>query len=699
MQIEETNQRRSYSINKLNKGLFAIEDIDEPNFSRNNSSSKAEIFGKKKDKFKTCYTTICQKFYPLILKLNIYESYQKFPYFCLTCNNHLFNKGQNKHKYHSIISLKNLEISDEDIINTEKTIDKNMDNIFKCITSQEKANNDPKLELQKQNDLINLKNQLKNFNHFVIEQYKNNKYNFYNFFNFYYLFKLKDDIKKGKNDLLRMFFSIHSYKKLCHRILYYLESKKKIWLLKHIIGYKKNEINKVKLKLRKKRYNFDTLDVLLKDENFDNSMINKMSEIIKEVKEREDLKNKIFNFMIQSVDIFKEYPQKFEKELDVILKQVKINFKKMVKNAVGDTEDVKKFMKQKESSYYYSNNYKNNRRVYNYKENEQNNVYKYKCKTNIVNEEKKSNKNKEKKEIELYNDFEVKKYEPEYQSITLDIGNIFIANNNNNNYYEDNTDYTSINNTYENTVINNIICSEYDEEKKKPKKKDILGCLSNLHTNNKTKYTVEIDTSNIIKANNNNNNIKKSNNIKVYENNKIKEKTVINYHLKEKKSKKIEESKNSEISKIDILQKEIKKKDNSNKKKDNLYTTNYKFDINIVNNDNNQKIETNYENRVTNCDIKINNEINIYNKSQVQCKDENIEIKYEEKNENNDKEIKKDEKLIIYNKKVDIDTKEKITIGNLVNINEIEQKIEIKDKEKNKESMSKEELNTKKKRR
>ena len=79
---------------------------------------------------------------------------------------------------------------------------------------------------------------------------------------------------------------------MAHKILYYLESKKKIWLLKHIIGYKKNEINKAKLKLRKKRYNFATLDVLLKDEKFDESMINKLSEIIKEVKDREDLKKK-----------------------------------------------------------------------------------------------------------------------------------------------------------------------------------------------------------------------------------------------------------------------------------------------------------------------------------------------------------------------------------------------------------------------
>ena len=375
-----------------------------------------------------------------------------------------------------------------------------------------------------------------------------------------------------------MFFSVHSYKKLCHTILYYLESKKKIWLLKHIIGYKKKEIKSAKLELRKKKYNFETLDALLKDEGFDESMIKKMSEIIKEVKEREDFKNEIFNFMILSIDIFKDYPQKFEKELDIILQQVKINFKKMVKNLVGDTEDVRKFTEQKNSSNYISNNDKNNKDVVNYKENVLNNTYKYERKTNIVNKEKKTEENKKTKELELYNNFEIKKYEPEYKTISLDIDNIFIANNNNNNCSEKNINFTSNNNTYSYTVENNVIVSEDDENKKQ--KKSILGCLANVHKNNKTKYTVDVLASYIIKANNNNNNIEKTNHILVCKNNKIEEKTVINYHLKEKKSQEKEESKNNELSQIDIIQKEINKKDNSNNKSENLYTTNYKFDIN-----------------------------------------------------------------------------------------------------------------------
>ena len=72
-----------------------------------------------------------------------------------------------------------------------------------------------------------MKNEFENFSHSVTEQHKNNKYNFYNFFNFYYLYRLKDDIKNVKNDLLRKFFSVYSFKKLCHSISYFLESKKK----------------------------------------------------------------------------------------------------------------------------------------------------------------------------------------------------------------------------------------------------------------------------------------------------------------------------------------------------------------------------------------------------------------------------------------------------------------------------------------
>ena len=67
-----------------------------------------------------------------------------------------------------------------------------------------------------------------------------------------------------------------------------------------------------------------------------------MGEIITEAKNRDDLKRKIFNIIVSAIDVFRNSPEKFLKELNIILKQVKINFKEMVKQNVGITEDVQK---------------------------------------------------------------------------------------------------------------------------------------------------------------------------------------------------------------------------------------------------------------------------------------------------------------------------------------------------------------------
>ena len=64
----------------------------------------------------------------------------------------------------------------------------------------------------------------------------------------------------------------------------------------------------------------------------------------------------------------------------------------------------------------------------------------------------------------------------------------------------------------------------------KTKKIDPISSLANDNKNNGIKYTINIDTSNIINANNNNNNIEKHKYNEVYENNKIEDKTFINYH-------------------------------------------------------------------------------------------------------------------------------------------------------------------------
>jgi hypothetical protein len=75
------------------------------------------------------------------------------------------------------------------------------------------------------------------------------------------------------------------------------------------------------------------------------------------------IKKKIFKFIIKSVDAFKIQPEKFVKDLNIILKQVKVNFKEMVKQKVGNTEDVQNFLKKKDCSYYIENNYKNNKYI------------------------------------------------------------------------------------------------------------------------------------------------------------------------------------------------------------------------------------------------------------------------------------------------------------------------------------------------
>ena len=117
MKVKELNQRGSYSMNKINKINSSIKDIDIRIIPRNYSSHKVHIIKQRIGKFNKTYTRICQKMYPFIIKENIYESWKKYSYFCLTCNTHLFDKGQNKHKNHSIVSLKEIEIKDNYIIN------------------------------------------------------------------------------------------------------------------------------------------------------------------------------------------------------------------------------------------------------------------------------------------------------------------------------------------------------------------------------------------------------------------------------------------------------------------------------------------------------------------------------------------------------------------------------------------------------
>ena len=124
-----------------------------------------------------------------------------------------------------------------------------------------------------------------------------------------------------------------------------------------------------------------------------------MKEIIKEVKNI-NFKTRIFNFTVEAVDAFKSNQDKYLKELNLILEQVKVNFKELVKEKVGETEDVKNFMKKENCSYYVENNNRNNKYINNREEIHENNIINENEINNIIylnEDETKKNEKKNKK--------------------------------------------------------------------------------------------------------------------------------------------------------------------------------------------------------------------------------------------------------------------------------------------------------------
>ena len=127
-----------------------------------------------------------------------------------------------------------------------------------------------------------------------------------------------------------------------------------------------------------------------------------------------------------------------------------------------------------------------------------------------------------------------------------------------------------------------------------------------------TKLFINIDSSNIIKANNNNNRVEISSHTEVFENNYVEKTTIINHNKNDNKKyiegnkiKKIENTGNNEE---EILKKALNKKNTENNM--SLNTCNYKYNYEKVNNNNNQKVGSKTELSIKNCDIKITNEIN-----------------------------------------------------------------------------------------
>ena len=581
------------------------------------------------------YTPICKKYYPLILtpinknKTNICKKDSKrFTYFCFTCNNHFCPKCKTDHIGHSFISLEEIKIKEQELINERNSVQNKISSQFSKYLNEQLDNNSKKIIMKSIDEIIK-------FNYYVINSYRRDKNNFYNYFNYYYLYRLKEDLKNKENNLIKKFFGFHGFKKLINDLKYFYEKTKVRWLLKNLINYKKKEIKEKVIKKRKEDYNFENLDTLLKNEGFEEHLISKMKEIIKEVK-NVNFKKRIFNFIIETVDAFKSNQEKYLKELNLILEQVKVDFKQLVKEKVGETEDVKKFVKKENCSYYNENNDRNNKYVNNREEIHENNVVNRNEINNTIyleDETEKKGKKKKNNEYDLYNGFKVNSYEPEYQYVRLDISNTFKANNNNNNYIEKTGKLIDKNNNYTYTTINNY----YIPEKQN---KDILKSLKNINQKKETEFVIRVDASNTIVANTNNNKIEISTLNEVVENSNIEKTKTIN-HNKGIYNNCLEEEKKTKNNKEDITSDILNNAIIENNKKDievktGVYTINNNNNCTEVNNYNNQISKTNIDISIKNENIKNNYEIN---KEKYQPKDSDSNYKTETMNKDNNKFI------------------------------------------------------------
>ena len=404
------------------------------------------------ENFDNVYTSNVKKAYPFIINpddknIENYckKHYKVISFFCFTCHAHFCLKCQSEHTEHSFQSFENLKMNENDITQAEITVRGKTSLLFKNYMNEKLV----KKINEKKNEIVR-------FKLYIIDKYKNENNNFYNIYNFCYIFKLGALLKSDKNDLLKIFFAYNGFKMMIKKFNYFYEKQKLRWLLKNLVSYKKdNQIEEKMIKERQKKYNFENLDNLIKNEGFGYDIINTMKKIINEVKNRNDLKTKIYNFMIRAIDLYKKDSKNFLDDLETILKLIRIDFKEMVKEKAGYTEDVAKFMKSNNCSYYKENNGNNEINI------------------NFDNDNNSD-------ELDSYNSFCIKEYKSKF--ITLNITNKFIANNYNNKY--ENSYYT------------------------KDNKHDVLKLMHNIDKKievKKIRYSIFINYTNFIIANNYNN--------------------------------------------------------------------------------------------------------------------------------------------------------------------------------------------------
>ena len=417
--------------------------------------------------FMDVYTPIVRKFYPLIynqenkiIQKNCELHNKTISLFCFTCNTHFCSKCKSKHMKHSFQDLEDIKINKNDLIEEEKTVREKTSLLF------EKYFETYKEEKKICGRLKKFKDEIIRFKYFIIQKYKNQKNNFYNIYNLLYIFKINENnLESSKKNIFKKFQGFFGFKMLILHLKYFYEKQKYRWLLKNLISYRKeNKAIDDEIKIRKAKYKFNDLDILLKDLGFDKKIYDKMKIIINYVKNnRYYLKKNIYNFIINSVDIYKKYNEDtdFERDLNAIIKQINNGFKELVEETVWDCEDLENYKKSNNFSYYKENN--ENNIIRNFVDNDTDLEF-------VVNDYD---------ELKAYNYFKIKEYKS--KCIRLNISNKFIAQNYNNKYEK----------KYD--------ISDYNEFPKK----DILSYIHNIDKKvvvNEIVYKIEIESKNIIIA-------------------------------------------------------------------------------------------------------------------------------------------------------------------------------------------------------
>ena len=112
------------------------------------------------------------------------------------------------------MSFEDIRINENDIIKEKNLVKKRISLLF-----NKKFNK--KTDKKVNEFLMDLKNELIRFNYFIIDAYKKDRNNFYYFYNYYYLYKLKDERKSDRNDLIKKYFGLKGFRMLINKLIFF----------------------------------------------------------------------------------------------------------------------------------------------------------------------------------------------------------------------------------------------------------------------------------------------------------------------------------------------------------------------------------------------------------------------------------------------------------------------------------------------